>query len=340
MELNDIKIIPLLDTLRLQKISDEIYFSEKYKGYVSNSRLSLINPKQEGSPTKFFNGFKSGFSSAFELGSAVHELVLQENDFVLMEDCNKPTAKLGAMADTLFPIYQKNKNITKEDVIAASNKVEYYVDKITDKRFIEVIDKCTPYWKYRNDLNTSETRERIFLDPKSIEVVKSCVTALKENREVMSLLHPSGITSDPISENEQAILLDVKVVCPNGKEFILRLKSKIDNYTIDLETNTITVNDVKTIGKFVNEIDSNIDKFHYSRELGMYSYLLKLCAEKFYNMVNPNIEANYLVVSTIPNYYSKVRPATKKELNKGFKEFNLLLKYVGYCIGYEGYSLE
>ena len=59
MELNDIKIVPLLDTLRLQKISDEVYFSEKYRNYVSNSRLGLINPQQDGSPEKFFEGFKS-----------------------------------------------------------------------------------------------------------------------------------------------------------------------------------------------------------------------------------------------------------------------------------------
>jgi hypothetical protein len=257
-----------------------------------------------------------------------------------MEDSNKPTAKLGAMADKLFPVYQKNKILTKEDVIKASEQIEYYVGKITDKRFVEVIEKCTPYWEYRNNLNSSETKERIFLDPKSIEVVKACVDALQNNSEAMSLLHPIGIVNNPISENEQAILLDVKAVCPNGKEFILRLKSKIDNYTIDFETNTITVNDVKSIGKFVNEIDNNIDKFHYNRELGMYIYLLKLCAEKFYNIVNPNIKANYLVVSTIPNYYSKVRPASITELTKGFMEFELLLKYVAYCIGYSGYSLN
>ena len=86
MDINDIKIIPLLDTLRLEKISDETYFSEKYNGYVSNSRLGLINPKQEGSPEKFFGGFTSTFSTSFELGSAVHELVLQPELFCLEEN--------------------------------------------------------------------------------------------------------------------------------------------------------------------------------------------------------------------------------------------------------------
>ena len=49
-DLNKIQIIPLLDTLRLQKIDDVEYFSEKYNGYISNSRLSLINPDQDNDP--------------------------------------------------------------------------------------------------------------------------------------------------------------------------------------------------------------------------------------------------------------------------------------------------
>ena len=339
MEIRDIKLTPLLDTLRLEKISDETYFSEKYKGYVSNSRLGLINPKQDGSPEKFFTGFKQGYNSSFELGSAVHELVLQPELFCLEENTNKPTAKLGAMADELYSTYLKNGEVTKEDVINASNKIEYYVDKITDKRYNEVIEKCTPYWEYRKNVIPSD-KEQIFLDHKSTEVVKSCVDSLLSDNNVVSLLHPEGLLEDPISENEKAVLLDVKVECPNGKEFILRLKSKIDNYTIDKETNTITINDVKTIGRFINEIDDNIIKYHYGRELAMYSYLLKLCAEKFYGMSKPTIKANYLVVSTVPNFYSKVRPATDEELIKGFYEFDILLRFVAYCIGYKNYSFE
>lgn len=338
MELNDIQIIPLLDTLRLQKISDEVYFSEKYKGYVSNSRLGLINPQQEGSPEKFFEGFKSEYSSSLEIGSAVHELVLQPDLFVLEENTQKPTAKLGAMADALYSVFLTNGKVTKEDVIEASIKVNYYRDKITDTRYKEVIEKCTPYWNFRKSLDTSETRDRIFLDRKSTEIVKSCVESISSNNKITELLHPKGIVEDPISENEQAILLDVKVICPNGKEFILRLKAKLDNYTIDKETNTITVNDVKTISRFVNEIDGNIERFHYSRELAMYLYLLKLCAEKFYGMTDPKMKANYLVVSTVPDFYSKVRPATNKELRYGFFEFSKLLKYVAYQIGYNNYS--
>lgn len=68
--LNQIEIIPLLDTLRLQKIDDAEYFSEKYGGYISNSRLSLINPEQDNDPKAFFEGLNkhSKYSDALIFG--------------------------------------------------------------------------------------------------------------------------------------------------------------------------------------------------------------------------------------------------------------------------------
>ena len=341
MELKDIKLTPLLDTLRLEKISDKVYFSEKYSNYVSNSRLGLLNPRQDGNPDKFFSGLKFTTSQALALGSAVHELVLQPDSFELSEDVGKPTAKLGVMADELYPIFVE-RDVTKDDVVKASDKVDYYKGKITKDRANDVISECSNYWTKRKEreLDIAQDREIIYLDNKSLEIVKSCVSALNNNKQVQNLLHPKGLLQDPISENEQAILLDVKAECPNGSEFILHLKSKLDNYTIDLETNTIVVNDIKTIGKIVSEIDNNIKKFHYSREFAMYIYLLKLCAEKFYGLVNPKISANYLAVSTIPNFFTKVRPVTYGEIREGFHEFRTLLKYVAYNIGYNNYSLD
>ena len=342
MNLSEIQLIPLIDTLKLEKIDDAIYFSEKYSGYVSNSRLGLINPRQEGNPEKFFAGFKPiGYAPALELGSAVHSIVLQNELFELSENIGKPTAKLGAMADALYPIFLQ-KNIEMDDIIKASDKVEYYKGKITKERAIDIVKSCRDYWKARQtkEMDLNSTKEIIYLDYKTRETALSCIEALNTNKQVQDLLHPKGLISDPISENEQAIIMDVLVKCPNGKEFTLSLKSKIDNYTIDTETNTLVVNDVKTIGKIVSEFSNNINKFHYSREIAMYIYLLKLCASKYYNMNNPKIRANYLVVSTIPNYYSKVQAVTYNEIAQGFHEFKTLLRYVAYNIAYKGFSLN
>ena len=339
MQLSEIKLTPLLDTLQLVKISDAEYFSPKYGEYISNSRLGLLNPGQGGSPESFFTGFKDeGFISSLVIGSAVHELVLQNESFELAPALGKPTAKMGAMADELYPVWLKHP-IRTADITEASNKINYYKGKLTPDRIKQVNEQCIPYWKARKQLVSNSNKELIYLDDKSRDTVYNCVEALINNQQVQELLHPSGLIDAPISLNENALLLDVQAECPNGKTFIMHLKAKLDNFTIDLESDTIVVNDVKTIGKVVSEIDSNISKYHYSRELAMYLFLLRLYVIKEYGIENPTMKANYLVVSTVPQYYTKVRAMTKKECYAGLHEFRTLLRYAAYQIGYNGYSL-
>lgn len=330
MNLNNIKITPLIDTLRLEKISDEVYFSNEYSNYISNSRLGLINPDQDGTPDKFFEGFKPTYSAAFDLGTGVHCMTLQGDLFTICETVNKPTSKLGALADRLYSIC-KGTIPSKKCIIEQARVIDYYGGNLSDSRVEDVITKCTDYWYSRRDFEASYTgdREILYFDPKSREIVKKCVSALNNNKKVQKILHPKGVIESPISEMEQAILLDVLVEIPElDCKFTLKLKSKLDNYTIDKESGVISVNDVKTIGKIVSEMNTNIQKFHYNRELAMYSWLLSLCAKKFYNIEKPIIKGNYLVVSTIPGHYTKVIPMTKQMYMEGWNEFRKLLRMV------------
>lgn len=330
----DIKITPLIETLRLEKISDNEYFSERYKNFISNSRLSLIDPRKDGSPDKFFSGFKSSFNPSFILGSAVHELVLQPEFFDLADDLGRPSAKLGAVADELYSI-AKDRKPTEEEVIKAATKIDYYSGCLTAKKLDELYDKCFPYWDARKHFESVyiEDKELIYLDSKSRETVLNCVKALKNNKYVNKILNPKNEFGEIYIENERAILLDIQAEVPELEaKFILRLKSKLDNYTIDTLEEKICVNDIKTIGKVVSEAHNNITKFSYNRELAMYSWLLSLCAKKFYNINNPTIKGNYLFVSTIPSYYTKVIPMTKKMFAEGFNEFKYLLKLVAYHV--------
>lgn len=341
--LNDIVIEPILDSLLLQKIEDSEYFSNKYSGYISNSRLSLINPNQDNDPKAFFEGLSkhNKYSDALIFGSAVHELVLQPELFHLCETVNRPTAKAGFMADELYPLFSDSSNRNNyEAIYKASEKIDYYKGKLTEDKIESLLDKCIDYWDSRRTYENSKlTSTPIYLDAKSRERVNQCVVALGGNKTIQSLLHPVGLLETPISENEQAILLDVKVSSKRGSQFILKIKAKLDNYTIDRETNVITVNDVKTIGKVISEFGNNFNRFHYYRELALYSWLLTLVARKYYNMADCSVRSNCLVVSTIPNYYTKVYKLTKKDFRRGWEEFTYLLKLVAYYIE-NGYKFE
>ena len=62
-----IKIVSI-DTL---DITDEVYFSDKYSNYISNSKLKLINPKEGGSFKTYLEGLQSSNSSSFDLGTYI-----------------------------------------------------------------------------------------------------------------------------------------------------------------------------------------------------------------------------------------------------------------------------
>ena len=330
MNLDDIKITPLLDNLYLQKISDEEYFSIKYSNYISNSRLGLINPKQEGSIDKFFEGFKPIYSSSLDVGSAVHALTLQPEWFTIVDTVDKPTGKMGAIVEELFKVCQ-GKEANEKVVKEAATKVDYYKGNVTPTRYDEIVTKYNLYREAKiKYLETNPEKTPIYLDSKSRETSYNCINAINNNKHIQNILHPKGLIEDPISEMEQAILLDVRIDMPDTAPFILKLKAKLDNYVINFEQNEIQVNDIKTLGKILSEFKSNVDKYRYNREIAMYSYLLLLVAEKFYNVKNPIIKGNYLVVSTIPQYYSKVVAMTKKDFIEGFNEFKYLLRLVAY----------
>jgi len=338
---------PLTDTIKVEDISDTVYFSKAYSKYISNSRLKLINPDEGGSPSKFFAGLNNNkiYSDALIFGSAVHELTLQPNDFVLT-NVDRPTAKAGFMADYIWDNFlegTEGDNIGEtiaalEDTcfIEASDEIDYYKGKMNEDKINALKEKCEQYWIDRAyyEAKHKDGPTPIYLPSKMREQLSEVLVAFNKNNKFLDLLNPKGLLEDPISKNETTILMDMEytVDLPEGKvDGILHLKSKLDNFTIDNENNTITVNDVKTTGKYVTEFATGaFNFFHYYRELGMYTWLLRHAAAKFWDIHNPTIKSNCLVVETFPGYFTKTYELTKLDLLKGMQEFGWLLRQVAY----------
>ena len=106
----NIKIIP--ESVKLLRLSDEEYFSDTYKDYISNSSLSLLDPANNGSIKKFLDGYKNDYSESFELGSAVHLECLQKGEYKII-DIDKPTSKLGVFSEKLYDLRKKGLPIYK-----------------------------------------------------------------------------------------------------------------------------------------------------------------------------------------------------------------------------------
>lgn len=158
ISLFDFKVIPLYDTIKHAKISDEEYFSSKYKQCISNSKLKLIDTEEGGSPEKYKTGLKSSFNPSFQLGSAVHELVLQSEEFTLHPKCEKASAKQGYCIDFIKK-YRKQGLSIRNSIDKARIDADYYAKAPLDK----VIEKINTPENKRYYLATRKLADNVIL---------------------------------------------------------------------------------------------------------------------------------------------------------------------------------
>jgi len=341
MEINNelikqIKITPILDSLKLEDISDEVYFSEYRKDYISNSRLGIL--KKDGAKV-FFEGIPQVYNASFETGSLIHQMVLQGDDYEVIPKVFKPSAKAGLMADALYK--SDGTFPTDDEIKAQSYIIGYYKDKLTSNRLKEFRDKAEPYWRDRflyeqNNPIKEGDKKRIYTDERNYDLLVNCLNTLGNDKQIQDLLHPTGLISDPITGNEKTILLDIEMQVPGYEARVYKLKAKLDNFSIDTEENIVTVNDLKTTSRLAKDFDPTF--FSYQREIAFYSWLLKLVAKKFYNLETSTSLGNFLVVSTIPEYNTCVYPMTSKLFMTGWREVLYLLRMVAYLNVVEGYE--
>ncbi|MGV8961929.1 MAG: hypothetical protein ACOH2V_00930 [Candidatus Saccharimonadaceae bacterium] len=341
----EIRLIP--ESIQLIKMTDEEYFSDKYKDYISNSRLSLIDPNEDGSPEKYELGNISKYNESFELGSAIHASILQPDLFEISE-INKPSGKLGLFAMEVYRIRTEEKYPFIVAIYNASVNADYYAGKLVGARLKTAIKGSLDFYLQRMKFVEKEGITTIFLS----KAMKAKYDAIMSNindpkSEIMKTINPEGLLSNPESYNEYAILCEVDFIDEEtGSITRAKLKSKLDNFTIDHETNTITLNDLKTTSKAINYFMGNnvetttvngdkvtewysgsFQKYHYYRQLGMYLWLLMAAVKHIYKLeYSPKV--NLMVVETFPNFASKVYPIEGDYIRAGLKEFKYLLTLV------------
>lgn len=337
IDLNDIKISPIHESVHREKISDERYFSDEFSDYISNSRLKLINPKDGGSPSKYKQGFTGEFTQSLAIGSAVHCLLLQSDVFHLGPDINKPPAKLGLVIDKIRE-YRMNGYTVNEAINKACIDIHYYANNININRIKSIIRSGLEYYqncKYILDDNT------IILSSKDRATVERCLNNLNIHR-VKRILNPIDLYGDEIeSYNEEAFFINLNCKYKD-KECELKIKMKADNWTIDKENKIITLNDLKTTGHSVNTFmneDGSFYKFSYYRQFALYLWiLLQYCKQQYgYNKKDWIYKCNVIVVETIGFNQVDIFSIAKDILDYGRIEFCKLLKMVAYCemFGYD-----
>lgn len=337
VNLNEIKIIPDLTSVERKKISDKEYFSNEYKDYISNSRLGLINPEQDGSPNKYWEGLKEDKTTSLNLGSYIHELVLQKNSFYLVENLDMPSGKLGLVIDQI-KFFRKQGFSIIDSINHASNIVHYYENSLTPKRIKKIISEGLNY--YINSEKYYHDEYALIPTKKDRNIVIDCVNNINNNRQIQNLLNPIDVWGDEIlSYNEDAFFINFTAI-HEDKSCVLKFKMKADNWTIDLDEKIITLNDLKTTSHQLDQfMQSSYNYYHYSRQFSCYLYiLLRFCEKEYgYNSNDWKYKCNVIVSETRNLHNCTIFPITQELLDTGRKEFCKLLKMVAYCELY-GYS--
>lgn len=337
VNLNEIKLKPDLTTVCRKKISDKEYFSEEYKDYISNSRLGLINPEQNGSPNQYWEGLKEEKTTSLNLGSYIHQLILQPEEFYLVEDLNKPSGKLGLVVEQVKSF--RNQGFKLIDAINhACNIVHYYEKSITPKRIKKIISEGIDF--YLNSNQYLHDERALIPTSKDRNVITSCVNNIQNNRQIQNLLKPIDVWGDEIlAFNEDAFFINFTGI-HNDETCDLKFKMKADNWTIDLVNKVITLNDLKTTSHNVDQfMFSSFQHYFYSRQFAGYLYvILRYCEKEYgYNTNEWTYKCNVVVSETRGDHKCAIFPITQEVLDQGRKDFCRLLKMVAYCEMY-GYS--
>lgn len=342
VKFSDFRITVDINSVHREEISDEEYFSSKYAHYISNSRLKNIDPLNGGSPSLYQANPKIS-SDSLRIGTAVHECLLQPEEFELGPKIDRPTAKLGLVMDFIPGFLEEG--IGLDDAIKqAAKKADYFSNSI-DSKIENIKETWNDYSKRLEELNKTPTdKVRKILADKEWDIVNGCLESCKANNDIMNLLHPTDPFGDPIEAHfEDALFMDF-IVSYKGKNCaILRFKMKADNWTIDKDSKIITLNDLKTTGKsvqcFMRE-DGSFNHYDYSRQMAAYSLILWYYCMKYYGACMNGewqLKANMLVVETIPNFWSKAYVVNPSQLTAGKRKLKELLCRVAYCemFGYD-----
>jgi hypothetical protein len=331
------------ESIQLLKMDDAEYFSAKYKDYISNSKLSLINQDEGGSKEKFMTGFTSSYSDSFELGSALHAMILQPDLFYISQ-FKKPGGKLGIFVEKVFEFRKKGLSI-QDSIDNASEAADYYKGKLSKTRWTTALKTGINYYFYlwkessiEKELNNNKTP--IYLSDSIYNKYLSCITNVSNNEDILNLM-----SENAESYNEYAILCEAEVTLDSGEVVPIKLKAKLDNFVVDHENSILTLNDLKTTSKPVsffmgNNVrimeddkkywkwfDGSFQKYRYYRQMGMYMWMLQCAMQATFGLVYSS-RGNMIVIETAPNFESKVYPVSNGDIKRGLSEMKKLLIYI------------
>lgn len=337
---------------RLQNVDDADYFGTEYQEYVSNSSLRYINPDEGGSAYLYKNRVTQQ-SDSLELGSAIHKMVLEGDKYILSE-VDKPNGKLGTVIDKAYFLYKLKERmgdtVTLEGLIEeAAQMADYYTGALTEDRIQDAAVKGRQYFEFL--IAKGDRRDVVILTPILKARLEKATNSIKANRDILALIRPSDSIFDVKHFREDVIVGECVV---DG--ITLKLKCKVDSWSIDFDNKVITLNDLKSTGasiqgfmgrygtvfepteggdvKATDEwVPGSFQKWHYHRQMGMYAMMLKECCREEFQIEDIDeweFHVNMIVAETVAPFNAYPFMVRKAWLDAGLIELRKLLGIIAW----------
>lgn len=319
-------------------IPDSEYFATPG---ISNSLLKLIDPLEGGNYKTYKEGFPKTYNPSLALGSFIHCLFLQPNDYTFSTYEGKPSAKLGEFIDAVYYFRKRGLPIATS-ISLASKKADYFVDSLNIKRIRNAIKLGLDYYlrKVNGEFNTQNGKEILVLPKNQLKAGLACLSSLHNDNQIKKWLKESIYIPKQFL-NEIALFADLEVTLANGEIVRLPFKGKLDQVIIDHENKLIYLNDLKTTSKscetFMGGIyegewyNGSFEKLHYMRQFSVYLMLLQMYCETILGLTDYNYLCNVIVVETTGKNLTKICPVNNSFIQYGAKEFKELICRVAYA---------
>ena len=204
-------------------------------------------------------------------------------------------------------LYQSLKDESKRIAKVRTTECEDYYGFKTNSRGLEVID---------NDMLTRATER--------VDIIKS-------NKDVMALLMEQGTDWDL---DHIQVYNEKKLNC-DLNDYKFGLKGIIDKYIIDDESKTITIVDLKTTAKPLENFAETVDFYNYWLQAAIYSLLVIKNVDE--NQQDYKIIFKFVAIDKYDQVYAF--PVSESTLLRWMNELNRALKLANYHYSERKYDL-
>jgi len=314
----------MIQTLIGSEELDRFYRQKFYFSYSGINKLLF-------SPVMFYNHYvlnqREDGTDAHLVGGRVLHCLLFEPDkydehFISLPG-KIPTDNQRKIIDNIFKYHLTVGNNTlnlsdySQDILTQLLTANLYQTLKTDQQRLDKIltPENTEYFEF-----LKLSLDKAIVDQPTLDGCKVAVEVLKNNSNVRALLQLDRDEEDKTIEayNELFVKADVDNL-PFGFHGVL------DNVVVDHNTKTIFINDLKTLGKSIQDFPDSVEYYRYWIQAVIYVLLAK---EKFSITDDWNVQVTFIVIDKYNQVYPyQVSSETLAKWSESFEDIVQKIKW-------------